>query len=187
MSYWVGNNRLHYSKASGINVMVASDPFDPQVTWRWYKVTWVDAVRTMGFCWEAPSWGNLSLSLSYKETFLTFVLMKHIVFTILDWKHEKHCLPRQFTIQASLKRLSRTKPATFIFKTCRNLRDLWTSVSQHDLKSLVAAAAAAATKLLQSCLTLHDPMDCSLPDSSVHGIFQARVLEWGAIASSRRV
>ena len=35
-----------------------------------------------------------------------------------------------------------------------------------------------------SCLTLSDPMDCSLPGSSVHGIFQARVLEWGAIAFS---
>ena len=34
----------------------------------------------------------------------------------------------------------------------------------------------------QSCLTLRDPMDGSLPGSSVHGIFQARVLEWGAIA-----
>ena len=34
----------------------------------------------------------------------------------------------------------------------------------------------------QSCPTLSDPMDCSLPSSSVHGIFQARVLEWGAIA-----
>jgi len=33
----------------------------------------------------------------------------------------------------------------------------------------------------QSCLTLSDPMDCSLPGSSIHGIFQARVLEWGAI------
>ena len=32
------------------------------------------------------------------------------------------------------------------------------------------------------CLTLSDPMDCSLPGSSIHGIFQARVLEWGAIA-----
>ena len=32
--------------------------------------------------------------------------------------------------------------------------------------------------------TLHEPMDCSLPGSSVHGIFQARVLEWGAIALS---
>ena len=36
----------------------------------------------------------------------------------------------------------------------------------------------------QSCLTLHNPMDCSLPGSFVHGIFQARVLEWGAIAFS---
>ena len=33
----------------------------------------------------------------------------------------------------------------------------------------------------QSCPTLRDPVDCSLPGSSVHGIFQARVLEWGAI------
>ena len=39
----------------------------------------------------------------------------------------------------------------------------------------------------QSCPTLHDPMDCSLPGSSIHGIFQARVLEWGAIAFSERV
>ena len=36
----------------------------------------------------------------------------------------------------------------------------------------------------QVCLTLCDPMDCSPPSSSVHGIFQARVLEWGAIAFS---
>ena len=34
--------------------------------------------------------------------------------------------------------------------------------------------------------TLRDPMDCSLPDSSIHGIFQARVLEWGAIAFSNK-
>ena len=45
-------------------------------------------------------------------------------------------------------------------------------------------AAAAAAKSLQSCLTLCDPMDRSLSGSSVHGIFQARVLEWGAIAFS---
>ena len=38
------------------------------------------------------------------------------------------------------------------------------------------------SEVTQSCLTLHDPLDCSLPGSSVHGIFQARLLEWGAIA-----
>ena len=40
------------------------------------------------------------------------------------------------------------------------------------------------SEVVQSCLTLSDPMDCSLPGSSVHGIFQARVLEWSAIAFS---
>ena len=40
------------------------------------------------------------------------------------------------------------------------------------------------SEVAQSCPTLSDPMDCSLPGSSVHGIFQARVLEWGAIAFS---
>ena len=39
-------------------------------------------------------------------------------------------------------------------------------------------------EVAQSCLTLSDPMDYSLPGSSIHGIFQARVLEWGAIAFS---
>ena len=40
------------------------------------------------------------------------------------------------------------------------------------------------SEVTQSCLTLSNPMDCSPPGSSVHGIFQARVLEWGAIAFS---
>ena len=48
----------------------------------------------------------------------------------------------------------------------------------------MCAAAVAAAKLLQLCPTLRDSMDCSLPGSSIHGIFQARVLEWGAIAFS---
>jgi len=42
------------------------------------------------------------------------------------------------------------------------------------------------SEVAQSCLTLHNPMVCSLPGSSVHGIFQARVLEWGAIAFSSK-
>ena len=40
------------------------------------------------------------------------------------------------------------------------------------------------SEVAQSCLTLSNPMNCSLPGSSIHGIFQARVLEWGAIAFS---
>ena len=40
------------------------------------------------------------------------------------------------------------------------------------------------SEVAQSCVTLHDRMDCSLPGSPIHGIFQSRVLEWGAIAFS---
>ena len=40
------------------------------------------------------------------------------------------------------------------------------------------------SEVAQLCLTLLDPMDCTLPGSSIHGIFQARVLEWGAIVFS---
>ena len=46
------------------------------------------------------------------------------------------------------------------------------------------AVAAAAAKSLQSCLTLCDPIDGSLPGSPVPGILQARTLEWGSIAFS---
>ena len=42
-------------------------------------------------------------------------------------------------------------------------------------------------EIAQSCLTLRNPMDCSLPGSSAYGIFQARVLEWAAIAFSEKV
>ena len=44
--------------------------------------------------------------------------------------------------------------------------------------------AKSEREVAQSCPTLSDPMDYSLPGSSIHGIFQARVLEWGAIAFS---
>ena len=59
--------------------------------------------------------------------------------------------------------------------------------SAQTLNLLSSISAAAAAKSRQSCPTLCDPMDCNLPGSSVHGIFQARVLEWGAIAFSEQL
>ena len=57
-----------------------------------------------------------------------------------------------------------------------------TGVGCHFL--LQCIKVESESEVAQSCPTLSDPMDCSLPGSSVHGIFQARVLEWGAIAFS---
>ena len=48
-----------------------------------------------------------------------------------------------------------------------------------------SVASESESEVAQSCLTLPDPMDCSLPGSSLHGILQASVLEWGAISFSR--
>ena len=52
---------------------------------------------------------------------------------------------------------------------------------------LKLCAAAAAAKSFQSCLTLCDPIDGSPPGSSIHRIFQPRVLEWGATAFSLKL
>ena len=50
---------------------------------------------------------------------------------------------------------------------------------------LIVWAASSPGEVAQLCPTLRDPMDCSLPGSSLHGILQARVLEWVAISFSR--
>ena len=60
-----------------------------------------------------------------------------------------------------------------------------TVVGYHFL--LQCRKVKSESEVAQSCPTLSDPMDCSLPSSSVHGIFQARVLEWVAIAFSEKV
>ena len=57
-----------------------------------------------------------------------------------------------------------------------------TGVGCHFL--LQCMKVKSESEVTQSCLTLSYPMDCSLPGSSIHGIFQATVLEWGAIAFS---
>ena len=57
-----------------------------------------------------------------------------------------------------------------------------TGVGCHFL--LQCMKVKSESEVAQSCLTLSDPMDCSLPGFSVHVIFQARVLEWGAIGLS---
>ena len=57
-----------------------------------------------------------------------------------------------------------------------------TGVGCHFL--LQCMKGKSESEVAQSCLALCDPMDCSLPGSSVHGIFQARVLEWVATAFS---
>ena len=60
-----------------------------------------------------------------------------------------------------------------------------TGVGCHFL--LQCMKVKSESEVTQSCPTLSNPMDCSPPGSSIHGIFQPRVLEWGAIAFSRKL
>ena len=65
---------------------------------------------------------------------------------------------------------------------CKLVQPLWRTVWRFLKKGKIATMLCLIT---QSCPTLWDPMDCSPPGSCVHGILQARTLEWGAMPSSR--
>ena len=58
------------------------------------------------------------------------------------------------------------------------------SVLWNIYQDTLGVCAYVCAKLLKSCLTLCDPMDCSPPGSSVHGFLQARILEWVAVPST---
>ena len=87
-----------------------------------------------------------------------------------------------------LSRFSRVRPVQPHRRKPTRLPCPWdspgknTGVGCHFL--LQCMKVKSEREVAQSCLTLSDPMDCSPPGSSTHGIFQARVLEWGAIAFS---
>ena len=80
-----------------------------------------------------------------------------------DWNQFSCIAVRLFTIQATRKDL----------------------IKEKDILSVSLFLNLHAHLAIQSCPTLCDPVDCNLPDSSVHGIIQARILEWVALSSSR--
>ena len=60
-----------------------------------------------------------------------------------------------------------------------------TPINGYQFKNHCSTQYKVKVKVDQSCTTLCDPMDCNLPDSTVHGILQARILEWVAFPFSR--
>ena len=75
-----------------------------------------------------------------------------------------------------------------IAKSCGTVYNPWTVTHQAfpSMDLCVCVCVCVCAKSLQSCPTLCDPMDCSLPGSSVHGTLHARIMEWVAVPSSRR-
>ena len=106
-----------------------------------------------------------------KKTHLSCV---GFIILFIDFTQQLQSLPLSRVLLLLLSRFSRVR-------LCATPREN-TGVGCHFL--LQYMKVKSESEVAQSCLTLSDPMDCSLPGSSIHGIFQARVLEWGAIAFS---
>ena len=110
------------------------------------------------------------------------------IITLLGWK-----IPPQRCdmLLLLLSRFSRVRLCVTPWQQPTRLPRPWdspgknTGLGCHFL--LQCVKVKSESEVAQSCLTLSDPTDCSLPGSSIHGIFQARVLEWGAFVFSEDV
>ena len=116
--------------------------------------------RSTSLCWLWPSPNNVRRPLKAEESCCCLVTS---VVSNSVWPHRRHPIRLPCPWDSPGKN---------------------TAVGCHFL--LQSMKVKSQSEVAQSCPTLRDPMDCSQPGSSIHGIFQARVLEWGAIAFSRR-
>ena len=132
--------------------------------------------------WEMLEWGAYILHVNGQES-----SEARGIITLLGWKIP----PQRCDMLLLLSRFSRVLLCATTWRQPTRLRRPWdspgknTEVGCHFL--LQCVKVKSESEVAQSCPTLSDPMDCSLPGSSIHGIFQARVLEWGAIAFSEDV
>ena len=127
---------------------------------------------------DKPAW----LSGKWKFPY-TSDLINHVTNTCFCFNFLKTCWP--------LAVITSLKPSFSLSLYYRRTRSFFRSFfksmfSENPLDhAFLAPVCACACSVTQSCLTLCDPMDCSLPGSSVHGIFQAGILECLAISFSR--
>ena len=102
-----------------------------------------------------------------------------------DFSHEiKRCLLLVRKATTNLECIIKSRDITLPTKVCL-VKAMFFPVVMCGCESWTIKKAAAAAKLLQSCPTLCDPIDGSPPGSSIHGILQARILEWVAISFSK--
>ena len=135
------------------------------------KVKWLSHVRFLATPWTAAHQAPPSMGFSRQEY----------------WNGVPLPSPKLFLLLL-LSRFSRVRLCATPETAATRLPCPWdspgknTGVGCHCL--LQCMTVKSESEVAQPCLTPSDPMDCSLPGSSAHGIFQARVLEWGAIAFS---
>ena len=112
-----------------------------------------------------------------------------------EWHHKNELALRTFCVSCTALSGHLTHANSFILITMAwdtSPVYKWRNRGAEKLSNLFRAMVKqdfdpGSKSVAQSCLTLYNPMDCSPPDSSVHGILQARILEWVAISSSRGI
>ena len=110
-----------------------------------------------------------------------------------EWHHKNELALRTFCVSYTALSGHLTHANSFILITIAwdtSPVYKWRNRGAEKLSNLFRAMVKqdfdpGSKSVAQSCLTLYNPMDCSPPDSSVHGILQARILEWVAISLSR--
>ena len=128
---------------------------------------------------RAALYVKISLSLSFFLSWLHWVLLHQTGFSSCVWAWLPHSM---------WDLSSPTRDQTCVPCITRWILNNWTTREGHfklSMLSVMLPVKESESLATQSCLTLWHPMDCSLPGSSIHGIFQARVLEWVAISFSR--
>ena len=154
-------------------------------------------VRLFETPWTVACQAPLSMEFPGKSTGVGCHFLLQGIFP-REWTRVSRIAGRRFTIWATREALGCSAAAAKSLQSCPTLCDPidsspsgsrpWdspgknTGVGCHFL--LQCMKVKSESEVVQSCPTLRDPMDCSLTGSSVYGISQARVLEWGAIAFS---
>ena len=114
--------------------------------------------------------------------------LRELVMDREGWRAAVHGVAKSQTRLSNwteLKDIMHTKCLAVFHKNKSSITTTYHVLSLLLVLFLFSVLCVCVCKLLQSCLTLCDPMDCTLPDSSVHGILQARILEWIAMPSSK--
>ena len=195
-----GNPTLHLRKSNS-----SSSQEMPISSWKTKSINrWAGCTKTV-VCGRSPREANPDFS---RHGFSLGKFSDNGHLAALEWgtparpstSSTSDCTPPHSFARGSLgRRVQRTKPLFILnqpsgSKPWCSASEMGQAICRLDVSSGLDSKASKSpfwplspmkwSEVAQSCLTLCDPMDCSLPGSSIHGIFQARVLEWGAISFS---
>ena len=149
------------------------------IQWAW---AWVNSRR----CWRTGKHGMLQSMGSWRvgHKWPTTILLNNLKSVILKKANDHFLWPSLKLLLLLLRRFSHVRLCVTPETAAHQAPPSLGFSRQEHWSGLLFPSPMCESEVTQSCTTLSDPMDCSLPGYSILGIFQAGVLEWGAIAFS---